>query len=132
MTKGTKRERECRDLYASCGWMAWRPKSGTNPYAGDPDVFEEFDVLAINPQTGELHGVQCKSNGARGLRSFSRRVWPYRAAGIRTMYAVPYDNEGWRVIDVCGPSERVDVVDERDSTMNMGDGVKAWLRGEPV
>lgn len=112
--------------------MAWRPKSGTNPYAGDPDVFEEFDVLSIQPQTGELHGVQVKSNGARGLRSFARRVWAFRAAGIRTLYAVPYDREGWRVIDVCGPSETTDVVDERDSTMNMGDGVKAWLRGEPV
>lgn len=132
MSKGTKRERECRDLFASAGWMAWRPKSGTNPYAGDPDVFEEFDVLALQPHTGELHGVQVKSNGARGLRSFARRVWPFRGAGIRTLYAVPYDNQGWRLIHVEGSGEWIDVVDERDSSVNMGDGVKAWLRGEPV
>lgn len=130
MGKGTKRERECRDLYASAGWMAWRPKTGTNPFAGDPDVFEEFDVLAIQPFTGAFHGVQCKSNSARGLRSFARRVWPFRGAGIRTLYAVPYDREGWRVIDVCGPSETIDVVDERDSSVNMGEGVVRWLRGE--
>lgn len=130
MSKGSKRERECRDLYAAAGWMAWRPKSGTNPFAGDPDVFEEFDVLAIQPFTGELHGVQCKSNAARGLRAFARRVWPYRGAGIRTLYAVPYDREGWRVVDVRGPGLNPNVVDERETDGNMGEGVVQWLRGE--
>lgn len=129
-TDGNKRERQLRDLYKSAGWMAWRPKQGSHRFAGDPDVFEEFDVMAIQPFTGELHGVQCKANGARGIRSFSRRVWPFRGAGIRTLYAVPYDREGWRVIDVCGPGDKRNVVDERESTVNMGDGVKAWLRGE--
>lgn len=130
MSKGTKRERQARDLYSAAGWMAWRPKTGTNPYAGDPDVFEEFDVMAIHPLTGEFHAVQVKSNGARGLKSYSRRMWPYTGAGMEAMYLVPYDRDGWRLIRVHGPEEWSSPVDERNEDCAMGEHVVEFLRRE--
>lgn len=126
MGKGSRRERECVELYQRAGMATYRP--ATVQY-GENDVFGLFDVLAFSPRHQHLHAVQVKSNNARGIRSWARETALFRSLGMRTFYAVPVDGAGWRVIEAV--QDRIETrVDERETDANMGEGVVRWLRGE--
>lgn len=136
MGKGSRRETEFADLMARAGWAPYRPATVR---FGENDVWGLFDVLAIEPTEGLLAAVQVKSNRATGLTAWSRQTWPWRRAEVGTFYAVPIDNQGWRLIHVDAPGEWNDVVDERSderigtnqhTPLSPGDGVVQWLRGE--
>jgi hypothetical protein len=90
-------------------------------------VWGLFDVLAVTPTRDTVHAVQVKSNRATGIRSWTRHTRLWRALGFRTLFAVPVDNEGWRIID-CTDEGRETAVDERDTPANMGERVTEWLR----
>ena len=136
MSKGSRREREAVSLYHESGMGTYRP--ATVQY-GENDVFGLFDILAFSPEHEQIHAVQVKSNGARGIRKWVEHTRLFRRLGMRTFYLVPYDNEGWRLIEVYGRyvksadtwiESREDRVDERDENGPMGSGVVEYLEGE--
>jgi len=126
MSKGTRREREFVNLCKMAGMGTYRP--ATVQY-GENDMMGLFDVLAFSPAHRAIHAVQVKSNGATGIEAWTGHTRLFRQLGMRTFYAVPYDREGWRLILVGGDSTeiRMDVVDERDMSCNMGEGVVQYL-----
>ena len=126
MGKGSDRERQYVELCNRAGMGTYRP--ATVRY-GENDMMGLFDVLAFSPAHSAIHAVQVKSNAARGIRAWCGHTALFRELGLRTMYAVPVDREGWRIID-CRNDGRHAVVDERDLSCNMGDRVVGWLRGE--
>lgn len=124
MGKGSRREREYVDLCKRAGMATYRP--ATVQY-GENDPFGLFDVFALSPSHSAVHAVQVKSNRASGIEAWQRHTALFRKLGMRTFYAVPVDNQGWRVIE-CKDDVRRTVVDERDSTGVIGDGVVEWLK----
>jgi len=127
MSKGSRREREFVDLCHTARLATYRP--ATVQY-GENDMFGLVDVLAFSPSHRKLMAFQVKSNGARGIEAWTRHTSLLRRLGMRTFYACPYDNEGWRVIEV-DSTRHEDVVDERDvAEWSMGEGVVEWLKLE--
>lgn len=131
MSKGSRREREAVELWQRAGFATYRPATVR---FGENDVFGLFDLLAVSPSHGSVHAVQVKSNRATGINAWARHTRLWRALGWRTMYAVPVDSQGWRIIEgwttddgMCHPQT---VVDERTEDCAMGDGVVDWLRSE--
>lgn len=125
MSKGSRRERQAVELYQNAGMGTYRP--ATVQY-GENDLMGLFDVLAFSPAHKSVHAVQVKSNGARGITSWQRHTSLFRALGFRTFYLVPYDNTGWRLIEVTDENRR-DVVDERteQNGQTVGSDITAWL-----
>jgi Holliday junction resolvase len=114
MGKGSKRERQACNIYQRAGWATYRPATVR---FGENDIFGLFDHLAVSPRHSSVHAVQTKSNGARGIRDWTRHTALFRRLGFRTFYLVPYDREGWKLIEAKTDTEgepytRV-VVDER-------------------
>lgn len=129
MSKGTRRERECVEAYQKAGWATYRP--ATVQY-GENDMFGLFDIMAVSPDHCNPHAVQVKSNRAVGIRKWARHTALFRRLGFRTFYAVPYDNEGWRMIECVdtGPERSAtwDVLDERELSCNFGEGLTEYLK----
>ena len=125
MSKGTRREREWHAILKAAGHIPYRP--ATVQY-GENDVFGLYDVLSMRPFGHLLRGWQVKSNGARGIETWARNVQPLEKA-LPSFYAVPYDNEGWRV-DVVRGGSHTTLCDEREMNCRMGEGVTEWLRSE--
>ena len=110
MSKGSRREREFVDLCHNAGLPeVYRPATVR---FGENDMYNHFDVQAVT-QSAVTLAVQVKSNGARGINDWQQDTETFREAGWITLYACPYDNQGWRVVKV-EDDEREDVVDERD------------------
>lgn len=123
MGKGSRREREYVSLCKRAGMATYRP--ATVQY-GENDPFGLFDVLAFSPAHSRIHAVQVKSNRASGIEAWQGHTALFRRLGMRTFYAVPVDRKGWRIIE-CKDALRRTVVDERDGTGAIGDGVVQWL-----
>lgn len=119
MSKGTRRERELVDLLQSAGMATYRPATVR---FGENDMFGLFDVLACSPSHMSVYGIQVKSNRATGIRKWTSHTQLFRNLGWITMYAVPVDNKGWRLIE-CTRTGTVDVIDERDSNGKIGEGI---------
>ena len=123
MSKGTRREREAVALYHDAGMATYRP--ATVQY-GENDVFGLFDILAFSPNHDCMHAIQVKSNGARGIRKWTAHTALFRSLGMRTFYLVPYDREGWRLIEATSDGTET-IVDERESDGKIGDDLTAYL-----
>jgi len=126
MSKGSRRERQFVKLCHEARVGTYRP--ATVQY-GENDIAGLFDVLAFSPQHMQLMAFQVKSNGARGIEAWTRHTQLFRRLGWRTLYAVPYDNAGWRIVEVSSMSH-LDLVDERGDGGEMGSGVVEWLIAE--
>jgi hypothetical protein len=94
---------------------------------GENDVFGLFDILAFSPNHGRMHAVQVKSNRASGIRSWHKHTALFRALGFRTFYLVPYDHEGWRLIEAESDGTQT-LVDERETEGKIGEDVREYLR----
>lgn len=131
MAKGSRRERQCVDLYQRAGFATYRPATVR---FGENDVFGLFDLLAVSPSHGAVHAVQVKSNRAAGINAWARHTALWRALGWRTFYAVSVDSEGWRLIEITtnsrGRHVQLERVDERGRDCAMGEGVVEWLNSE--
>jgi len=125
MGKGSRREREFVELCHDAGLPeVYRPATVR---FGENDMYGLFDVQMLS-QSAVTVGVQVKSNGARGINDWQEQTQVFREAGWVTVYACPYDNQGWRVVDV-RDDERTDVVDERPVTgVEIGSNVVEYLR----
>lgn len=128
MSKGTRRERELVELLQGVGMATYRP--ATVRY-GENDMFGLFDVLALSPSHNRVYAIQVKSNRAVGIRKWCSHTQLFRNLGWVTMYAVPVDNKGWRLIE-CTREGHTTVIDERDSKESIGTLVSLWFteRGE--
>ena len=123
MSKGTRRERELVELYQQAGFATYRPATVR---FGENDMFGLFDVLAVSPSHDRVHAIQVKSNRATGINGWGEHTALFRSHGWRTLYAVPVDNKGWRLIE-CLNGDRETLVDERDKTIGMGTGIVDYL-----
>lgn len=133
MSKGARRERQAVELYQRAGMAVYRPATVR---FGENDMFGLFDLLACSPSHEAVHAVQVKSNGAAGIQAWKRHTRLFRQLGWRTFYLVPYDREGWRLVECVdtetGGATAVTVTDERDESGLMEDGIVEWLESETV
>jgi Holliday junction resolvase len=124
MSKGTRRERELVELLQKAGMATYRP--ATVRY-GENDIFGLFDVLAVSPNHPCVYAIQVKSNRATGIRKWTSHTQLFRNLGWITMYAVPVDNKGWRLIE-CTKMGTIDVIDERETNEKVGEGILTHFR----
>lgn len=116
-------------IYENAGYRTYRPETARY---GDNDVFGLFDLLALTD--GGLDMVQVKATdthrGATGIEAFCRDTIDFQSTrGLCPVYMVCYDREGWRFILPSDKDSWVDVVDERELSGRMGEGVTAYLKG---
>ncbi len=126
MSKGTRRERELVELLKSAGMATYRPATVR---FGENDIFGLFDVLALSPNHSNVYAIQVKSNRATGIRAWSNHTQLFRNIGWITLYAVPVDNQGWRIIE-CSSEGKTDIVDEREHTGTFGSDVTSYFKYE--
>lgn len=124
MSKGSRRERELVELLQKAGMATYRPATVR---FGENDMFGLFDVLALSPNHENVYAIQVKSNRATGIRAWNRHTQLFRNFGWITLYAVPVDNQGWRIIK-CEKGETEDIVDEREHKCEMGTDVTTYFR----
>lgn len=99
MTKGQVTEGYGVEAYTRAGYWVYKPERAR---FGDNDVFNLFDILAFHPRAG-LRMIQIKTNGARGIREWNRKVEPFRRhPGLYPEFAVRVDGEGWRLLRPTG------------------------------
>lgn len=126
MSKRTRRQRQCREIYEAAGFEAWTPDA---TMYGDNDLFNLYDILAIRPQTYPRL-IQVSTNRTGRLDWF-KDAYAHRACGVVVSYAQVYSGEGWRLMR---PTDAdggwTTVYDERDDDRAMGEGLAAFLRGE--
>ena len=115
--KGDKNELEARTIYEDAGYLVENP----NFYRyGNKDFFNLFDFMAIRPDSKVVFG-QVKTNRAQGINAFADEVREhFNFDHVIIEYWVRYNREGWRVIQIT-PDGREDIIDERDSSENIGD-----------
>lgn len=124
MSKGSRRERELVELLQKAGMATYRPATVR---FGENDMFGLFDVLALSPNHENVYAIQVKSNRATGIRAWTRHTQLFRNLGWITLYAVPVDNQGWRIID-CSSEGTTDLVDEREHKCEMGTYVTSYFK----
>lgn len=120
--KGDRRERQAREILEEAGYTVETPNSTPYPQGYGVDFFGLFDFMAFRDGDKPLFG-QVKSNGFRGIRSFpddcvDKNV-PFDYVDVE--YWTCYDGDGWRIAEVT-PEGHTEVYDERDATVNMGEG----------
>lgn len=125
MSKGSRRERELVELLKKAGMATYRP--ATVRY-GENDMFGLFDVLALSPSHQKVHAIQVKSNRAVGIRKWTRHTQLFRNIGWKTYYAVPVDNQGWRLLE-CVKGMIFYRVDERDTENPIGTDIVRYFEG---
>lgn len=124
MSKGSRRERELVELLQQAGMATYRPATVR---FGENDMFGLFDVIALSPNHSNVYAIQVKSNRAVGIRAWTRHTQLFRNLGWITLYAVPVDNQGWRIIK-CTRGGTEDIVDEREHKCEMGTDVTSYFR----
>lgn len=119
-SKGNKRERQAQKIMEEAGWTVEKPVN--TQYSKNKDFFHLFDRIAV--KKGEpVVFIQVKSNRASGITKWAKDVDDLLGLdnpACRYYYFVPYDYEGWRIIEV-KKNGRTDVVDERKVSCDMGE-----------
>lgn len=131
MSKGSRRERELVELLKKAGMATYRP--ATVRY-GENDMFGLFDVLALSPSHERVYAIQVKSNRAVGIEKWGRNTKLFRSLGWETWYAVPVDNQGWKLLDPGtepddGRKSAAVVIDEIDLSCSMGEAITGYFEG---
>jgi len=129
MSKGSRRERELVELLKNAGMATYRP--ATVRY-GENDMFGLFDVLAISPSHSAVYAIQVKSNKAVGIEKWGRNTQLFRSIGWETYYAVPVDNQGWKLLDPGeepndGRKSAAVLVDESELNGSMGEHITGFF-----
>ncbi len=122
--KGDRRERQAEKILEYLDYIVEKPNSTPYKQKYGVDFFGLFDIIAFRKNEKPLL-IQVKSNGARGIRSFSEdcieKQVPFEY--VKVQYWVCYDEEGWRIIEI-DENGYDEYYDERDDTYKMGEGVK--------
>lgn len=130
--KGDRRERQAREILEAAGYTVETPNATPYPQGYGVDFFGLFDLMAFKEGEPPLF-IQVKSNGARGIRSFSEKCKdmdvPFEFVNVE--FWVCYDGDGWRRINIDSEGYE-NVYDERDeSGINMGEGLEEDLTVNP-
>lgn len=124
--KGNQRERQCRALYERAGYTVQR---SVKARYGEKDMFNEFDFLAVRPDSVVFGQVKSNSTGG-ALKSVGEWAGAHAPPTVEFHVQVCHDREGWRILEVLpgdhGGHETL--VDERDMACRMGEGAAAALR----
>lgn len=124
MSKGKRRERQARKLYESAGWNVETPTE--TKYDDSTDYWGLFDGMATSGD--KIIFYQVKSNRAAGIKGWLedvRTTLPLQSPSVRAHFLVAHDHDGWRLAKIDGGYTWV--VDERDESVNMGEGVVQYL-----
>jgi Holliday junction resolvase len=129
MSKGSRRERELVELLKAAGMATYRPATVR---FGENDMFGLFDVLALSPSHSRVYAIQVKSNRAVGIEKWGRNTQLFRSLGWETYYAVPVDNQGWKLLDPGmepedGRKSAAVLLDESELDGSMGEGVTEYF-----
>lgn len=126
-SKGDRRERQSKEILELAEFTVETPNSTPYPQGYGVDFFGLFDFIAFKNNKKPLFG-QVKSNGARGIRSFSEKCmdvnFPFEYCNAQ--YWVCYDNEGWRILNIY-EDDYEEVYDGRDKDVKMGEGAKEYI-----
>lgn len=131
--KGDRRENQAKNILQNALYSVETPNSTPYKQPHGVDFFGAFDFLAISSPEfdGDRKPIlgQVKSNGFRGIREFPRKC---KDIGItfdrfRVQYWSCHDGEGWRIAEIRDTGHQV-VYDERNESVNMGDGVESYLK----
>lgn len=119
--KGDRRERQAVEILEAAGWTVETPNSTPYPQGYGVDFFGLFDFMAFKEGEKPLFG-QVKSNGARGITSFSDdcidKQVPFDCVDVE--FWTCYDKDGWRIDEVTEDGYET-VFDEREKDGNMGE-----------
>jgi Holliday junction resolvase len=119
--KGDRNEREATNILEDAGWTVETPNYTRYQ---NTDFFNLFDLMAFKDGQKPLF-IQVKTNGARGITSFSEdcaaKQFPFDFA--RAEYWTRYSREGWRV-DKIRRDGYENKYDERDKEANIGEFIK--------
>lgn len=129
MSKGTRNERYAREAYESAGCWTYSPH---NSKYGDNDLWNLFDIasLTIGVEQPHIYLTQVKTNVASGVRQWFNDTRPFqRNPGVTVHFAVRIDNEGWKLAEAVGDGYEW-VLDERDMSVNIGEGLSNWLEAQ--
>jgi len=126
MTKGQDTEDKAQALYQSAGYMAWQPPKAK--YRSQ-DIFGLYDLLCVG--LGRVVAIQCKTNGARGIRGWSEdaSMLDDSIEGWHSEYAVRYPDEGWRILRPTGDGYET-AYDGREIDETPADLLRSVLRRE--
>lgn len=126
MGKGSRNEREARDLYEAAGYQVYRPATVR---FGENDLFNLFDLVAMHPDRVPRY-VQVKSNRASGINQWCddvRALCPPEHTVPE--FVVKHDREGWRVIQPTTDGHET-MLDGRETSGKIGEPLTAWLEGQ--
>lgn len=121
--KGDKRELEARHILEAAGYAVETPNYTRFQ---NTDYFNLFDMMAFHPSRKPLF-VQVKSNQATGINQFVKdcaEIVPHEHVVVQ--FWVCIDKEGWRIIEI-ELDGYTTVYDEREDSMNMGEGATEYM-----
>lgn len=135
-SKGRRNERKAREAYERAGWWVYVPE---NASYGDNDLWNLFDLAAVDVRSSMIHFTQVKSNRAVDIRQWCNDTRPFDGArDVQCVFLVRHDRQGWRsfkpVRDTsatyqCQLDERSDdrIGPSRHTELSIGDGLTEWL-----
>jgi len=132
-SKGVKNERRVDELYRAAGMWTYRPE---NASYSDNDLWNLFDLAAVDPRAGKQYLVQVKSNSTQGeLGDFVHDSRPLRrVSGVVCHFIIIYDGQGGHnptpasVRLARATADGADwVVDERDDGKDFGQQTVLYL-----
>lgn len=122
--KGSRREREARDIYENAGYKV--EKSVSQRY-DRTDWYNHFDLMATRRDDFRL--CQVKSNRASDVQTILDWANQYLPAWVTVDVLVCHDRDGWRLLRLLPRADRyVTVVDEREEECRMSERVTSYLR----
>lgn len=124
--KGDRRERLAREIFTEAEYAVENPNFSR---FGNKDFYNLHDFMAVH-QESEIIFVQVKSETASGINQFIKDCSDmFPPEHCKIFYMVYHKNQGWRLIEIDLENEsREVIVDERDTTDNMGKNVTEYLQ----
>lgn len=123
--KGDRRERMGREIFTESGFFVENPNFSRFQ---NKDFYNLHDFMAVHPQSKVIF-VQVKSGTASGINNYIEECAErFSAEHTQIFYMVYHKREGWRLIEIdLTDKTRTVIVDERETTNNMGEDVKTYL-----
>jgi hypothetical protein len=79
------------DTFALAGWLTYHSRRSDLGVVQGTGARGLPDIIAVQPDTGELVVIECKAENGRLSHEQFAWVWALRSAGVRTVVARPAD-----------------------------------------
>lgn len=125
-SKGDRHERQAKKLLENQGFTVH--KKVNNQYDSS-DIFGLYDLIAVKPGVKPVF-IQVKTNGTGGALGETLHKSKQILSTSHTIleYWVKYDYKGWRILRSKNGNDWEQVVDGRETSLNMGETVKKNYR----